>query len=141
MLRIASVIALVLAALPAVSTAIPLPDPPFANGGFVSPTDAVLAQQQAIEKLIGAYIGKNDTCDRHALAALNKAYPPVGDGDPVTIQKVRDKWANCLAKVFNAIYIAGVDAIVQTGPPACLDGPGIQNVLDGSDFVRRYVRD
>jgi hypothetical protein len=139
MLRIASVIGLMLASLPAVSAAAPLPDPPFANGGFVSPSDAVRSQQQAIEKLIAKYVGKNDTCDRQALAALNKAYPPVGDGEG--IQKARDKWGNCMARAFNKIYSAGVDAIVQTGPPACLDGAGIRNILDGSEFVRRYVRD
>jgi hypothetical protein len=142
MVRIASVVALVLAAsFPSPSAAAPLPNPPFLNGGFVSPSSTVLAQQQAIQKLIDKYVAKNDNCDRHALAALNKIYPPVGDGAPAALQKARDAWANCLAKVWSTVYVAGVDAIVQTGPPSCLAGPAIQNILDGSDFVRRYVRD
>lgn len=120
------------------AAATPLPNPPFVDGGFVSPNTAVLSQQRAVIKLSNKYISGNDKCDQKALLALSRAY---GGSSPETIQAARDKWANCIAKVYNKVYVAAVAILVAKGTPSCLDEPGVRNILDGAESVRKYVRD
>ena len=120
------------------AAATPLPNPPFVNGGFVSPDTDVLSRQRAVTKLSNKYITGNDKCDQSALLALSRAY---ASGSAGSIQTARDKWANCTAKVHNKVYMEAVANLVATGTPACLDEAGVRNVLDGAEFVRRYVRD
>lgn len=138
MLRFGFAVLALIVTSPLRAAATALPDPPFVNGGFVSPSATVFVQQRAIVKLIDKYVAASGKCDRSALLALHRAY---ADGTPETIQAARDKWVDCGVRIFYKLYVGAVDKIVAAGTPGCLDVAGIQNILDGSNFVRRYVRD
>jgi hypothetical protein len=115
---------LAVAASAAITFAGPLPDPPFADGGFVPPDSIVYKQEYNVWKLIvkdGVYQVK---CDIKALIDLQLAYEP---NDAPKVQAVEEAWTACHAKIdFKYGYYR--DKLLLKGTPACLDQAGIDAI-------------
>lgn len=125
---------------PSPAGAASLPDPPFAVGGFVSPTKAALKAQLKVEKLMERYLTRNAKCDRKAVEDLNQLFPPIGSGAAGPIQAAVDDWASCRAVGFGGIYGEDVAELVEKGTPACLGESAIRLILDGAEGVRQSLR-
>jgi hypothetical protein len=102
----------------------PLPDPPFADGGFVPPDSTVYKQEYNVWKLIAKDAAYQAKCDYKAMVDLQLAYQPA---NPTKIQEIQDKWTACHSKVdFKYTYYR--DKLLAKGTPACLDQAGIDAI-------------
>ena len=108
-----------------VALAGPLPDPPFSSGGFNPPDTTVYKQELGVGKVISKYSVSRTMCDQKAVSALQKAYPPTGDGSKVGA--AQDKWSICVATA-NSKYADARDKALLKGTPACLDQAGIDGI-------------
>ena len=102
----------------------PLPDPPFASGGFVPPDSTVLKQEVSVGKIVTKYAATLAKCDQKALIGLQLAYEPENTTKIPTLQ---DAWTACRANA-GAKYTAARDKLLLGGTPACLDQAGIDAI-------------
>ena len=102
----------------------PLPDPPFADGGFVPPDSIVFKQEYNIWKLITKDAGYQAKCDYKAMEDLQLAYTPA---NPTKITEIQDKWTLCHSKV-DTKYTTYRDRYLLKGTPACLDQADIDAI-------------
>ena len=103
----------------------PLPDPPFATGGFVPPDSTVFKQEVAVGKLLAKYSKNRAKCDQKAVTGLQLAYEPMNQTKVMALQEA---WTECVAKVV-AKYEVGRDKLLLKGTPACLDQAGIDGIV------------
>jgi hypothetical protein len=99
----------------------PLPNPPFADGGFVAPTSAVYKQEYYALRTLASYAARRLKCDLHAVGDLTQAYTPE---NPTKVAAVQDAWTACVqyAQTWYAKYR---DRLELKGMPACLDAVGL----------------
>jgi hypothetical protein len=101
--------------------ATPLPNPPFADGGFVAPSYVTYKQEYYALRTLVAYSARRLKCDLHALGALTLAYTP---NNPTKIADVQSAWTACIQYV-DDYYTRYRDRLLVKGTPACLDLAGL----------------
>ncbi len=102
----------------------PLPDPPFADGGFVPPDSTMYKQEYNVWKLLVKDAAYQAKCDIKAMVNLQLAYEPA---NPTKIAEIQDAWTACHAKV-DFKYTTYRDKLLLKGTPACLDQAGIDAI-------------
>jgi hypothetical protein len=109
----------------------PLPDPPFANGGFLPPDSIALKTEGYIGRLLSKYAATRGKCDYGAVLGLQLAYTPA---NPTKVAEVQAKWSACIAKV-DAYYVKTRDKLLLKGTPPCLDQAGIDAIRAQLDVL------
>lgn len=106
------------------SAGTPLPDPPFANGGFVPPDSLTLKSEAYVAKLFSKYSTTRAKCDYTAVLGLQLAYTPA---NPTKIAELQAKWTACNQKIAD-YYVKTRDKLLLKGTPSCLDQAGIDAI-------------